>query len=244
MTLFNKKLEDSPWKSRITPKYPYATGETDILGKSETNYANPNAPNDASSEIIQHDGSFETKEISAQKNGLLNRLYHNVRDYIAGGSSQNTDGQIDISGQSNQRTNIKQDNGVSVGGEHYQGVGGKVISGSKDPTFNHNTNGDTFTTSSGNVVSQHDGHSHESFNGDKIQQVSGNKHTIIESGECGLHVQGGNLDYQVDGGKLRLKSGLDLIITSDTTITLKVGASVIVISPNKITINADKVYIN
>jgi hypothetical protein len=77
---------------------------------------------------------------------------------------------------------------------------------------------------------------------------------MISDGDYSMHVQSGNMDTRVEGGKLQLYSGDNMIvntaatalyrsigdmtITSDSKITIKVGSSQIVITDGEITIKS------
>ena len=89
------------------------------------------------------------------------------------------------------------------------------------------------------------------YDGNNITFTTGTKYDNIE-GEYGIRMPKGNMDIQTDSGKTRIKTGdnqlydsdkkidlkaaSDITITSDTTITLVVGQSKIIIKPNKISI--------
>ena len=162
--------------------------------------------------------------------------------YHGDGHSQTIDGFADQKVSGSMRSNSDGGRSSETGGDNYSGGGGHQVSGSGDSQVTHSS-GDVFATTEGSHTTQHDGDVHHSMNGDMVSQITGNKHEII-TGEWGLNNQGGNMDVQVDLGKVRLFAGNDILIESTTTITLKVGSSIINITPSGIVIKASKVDIN
>lgn len=106
------------------------------------------------------------------------------------------------------------------------------VNASKDSQVNAATGGDKFETTSGNIITDHDGHVNYNITGDLVTQVTGHKIDMI-TGEYGVHVSGGNMDIAIDGG--------DYKVESPTKILLVVGSSSITMTPNKITIKSPAV---
>lgn len=256
---FNKKLEDGPWgdDGRKQTEYPWVRGEADVNGGTNFTYANPEKPEDSSSVSFRHDASFVANEYDSEKKGLTNQLNHENRSYVSGGSSVNTDGHDDKKVHATQNEDVVGDGGKAIGGDNYDGVGGKRISGAQEGAFENNAEGTTYKTSKGDVVSEHTGNQHESLEGDKISSVKGNKIDVISDGEYQTHIQGGNMDTRVESGKLQLYSGDnmivntaaeatyksigDMLITSDSKITIKVGSSEIIMTSGEITIKSSAI---
>jgi hypothetical protein len=90
-----------------------------------------------------------------------------------------------------------------------------------------------YQSSKGDIIKEHTGNDHSSYEGDKVTSIKGNHVNMIQEGDYSLHVQAGNYDAQVET-KGRLKFGNDLLIESDTKITLKVGDCAIIIEPDQI----------
>ena len=112
-----------------------------------------------------------------------------------------------------------------------------VIQGQRDDFVTHTTAGKTYKIGTGgDNVSYFACDTHEYSEGDHISSTKGNKYTMVKEGDYGVHVQDKNIDFQADSGKARIKTGSDILIESDTKITLKVGGSSIVITPSNITI--------
>jgi len=241
MTKYNKKLEEAPYEvGRSNPKYPWIRGESDILGATTTIYADPDNYKESFTEKFNHDASFQINETADEdKKGLTNSLNHEVRQYSSGGHSLTTDGHQDnasLEGKGSLRENFAGDRGSSAKGNIYSGAGESNVNGSDAGQYNAD-NGDTYTTTTGNRISEHTGNTATHFEGDLTQSVTGNKISMID-GEIGLHVQGGNMDIQVETGRFRVKSGAKLLIESVTEIEIKVGSSIINITSSGITINS------
>ena len=259
-TKYNKKLEDGPWDERKKPEYPWVRGEADVNGGTNFVYANPEKPEESSRVEFRHDGSFIANEYDDEKKGLTNQLTHEDRSYVSGGSSKNTDGHNDVKVHATGREDVKGDYGRSTGGDQYDGTGGKVIAGAKEGSFTNDADGNTYKTSKGDVVSEHTGSNFSSLEGDQISSVKGNKIDIVSDGEYQTHVQGGNMDTRVESGKLQIYSGDnmnvntaaqaeyrsigDMLITSDSKITIKVGGSEIIITSDNITIKSARIDLN
>ena len=75
--------------------------------------------------------------------------------------------------------------------------------------------------------------------------TAGQQRAIEELGpQFIIPYQDKNLDFQADSGKARIKTGSDILIESDSKITLKVGGSTIVITPSNITIKSARIDFN
>ena len=259
---FNKKLEGATWGEggRKQTEYPWVRGEADVNGGTNFTYANPKKPEDSSSVCFRSDASFVSNEFDSDKKGLTNGLTHEKRSYISGGSSVNTDGHVDKKSHATENKDVVGDDGKATGGNSFDGVGGQRIGGAQQGVFENNAGGTTYKTSKGDVVSEHTGSDYSSLEGDKISSIKGNKVDVISDGEYQTHVQGGNMDTRVESGKLQIYSGDnmivntaaqatyrsigDMLITSDSKITLKVGSSEIIITSSEITIKSSKIDLN
>lgn len=164
-------------------------------------------------------------------------------DYAADGTSSTTDGHADSKVSGTSRTNTDGGTSSETGGNQYSGSGGHSVNGTQGSQINSSTSGDSFNTTEGSIVTDHTGNVNHNITGDFVEQITGNKVEII-NGEYGLNNQGGNVDIKLDSGKYRLKAADDILIDSDTKITLKVGGSTIVITPDNITITSARVDIN
>jgi hypothetical protein len=158
--------------------------------------------------------------------------------YNADGKSTTTDGHQDEKVGATKRSTISGDAHTETAGNKYDGNGGVVVSGSNDSQITHSS-GDVFHTSEGNHITDHTGSVNHNFTGDYVEQTTGNK-IVIVNGENGVNVQTGNMDTQVSDGKYRIKAAKEILVDSDTSITLRVGDSIIVITTNSITATVGK----
>jgi uncharacterized Fe-S cluster protein YjdI len=234
----NKLPKAAPEK--VVCDYPYLYQEQTLCGELFSRYNNPEKPNESYTSQFNADGSYKTRQISDQYKGLITALAHEVRKYIGGGSSEQVDGNKDTNTESTSNENVRGEKSSGVGENNYAGAK-KNIGGTSQGSFINDTNGTTYKTSKGDVVSSHVGSHYESLEGDNVKAITGNKIDIINEGEHQVHVQGGNMDTRVESGKYKIYSGDEMIITSATKITLKVGSSEIIIDNGEITIKSSAV---
>lgn len=245
----NKKLPSPPWSdpdSGIKPKYPYVYGERDNNGGYKFVYRDINDYTVASSEEYLPSGSYETIQYDSSKKEIRSSLNSGeTRTYTAGGSSEQVDGHVDKSVSSTYRTNVKGDRSDSSGRNNINLTAGQVIT-AEGPTIKRNYPGSdtiSFNSSGGDVVQEHTGNYHESYEKDLVSSVSENYILMVKNGDLATHIQSGNYDTQVKG-KTRLFSEDEILIESSTKITIKVGSSTIVVGPSGITINSDRIDLN
>ena len=162
--------------------------------------------------------------------------------YNADGHSSTTDGHQDSKVSGTKRDATEGGHHSETAGNKYEGGGGTKIEATKDSQINH-SDGDGFHVTEGNLITDHTGSVNHNYTGDLVQQVTGHKVDMI-NGEYGVHISSGNYDMQLDDGKARVRASNDILIESDTKITLKVGGSTITITPSNITINSARVDIN
>lgn len=226
--------------------YPFIGGENDLVGASHFKLAHPDYPQASCSEEMKADGSYQTMEVDKSNNAIRNQLDSgHLRHYVNAGSSKNTGGNDAGYTQSNKQNIVARDHGKEVGNNVHDGAGGGRYFGQKGDSFYHNTGGKTYVAtssgSSGGGSADHISHfecdTHSYSNGDHIHAVVGNKHVMISNGEYGIHVQKGNMDTQVDNGKIRISSGSDMLFVSSSKITLQVGDCSIVMDGKTITLS-------
>lgn len=162
--------------------------------------------------------------------------------YNADGTSQTTDGHSDSKTSGTKRDATAGGHHSETAGNKYEGGGGTKIESTKDSQINH-SDGDGFQVTEGNLITDHTGSVNHNYTGDLVEQVTGHKVNMI-NGEYGVHISSGNYDMQLDDGKARLRASNDILIESDTKITLKVGESTITITSSNITIKSARVDIN
>lgn len=236
----NKKVPDA--KASTSPgDYPYIFGSRDTNGAGVVTGVDPNKPNESYRSEINHDGSFETREISAKFDGMVTSHNHHER-HNAGSSSKNNDGNVDTSGQATMNSNVKGDSGSASGGTEYKGSN-KSIGGAADSSTSVSPGGKSYKLYNDDVIEYMSKDKALSVDGNEIIAIGGSSVSMI-SGDYGVHVQGsGGLDLQSES-KAQLNCLSDIIITSLTTITLVVGASSIVLTPSTITIKSPKIDLN
>lgn len=229
----NKKLPDP--KAITTPgDYPYIFGHRDTNGAGVITAVDPNNPNDSYRCEINHDGSFETREISDEYDGMVTSHVHHER-LNAGSTSKNNDGNVDISGQATFNMNIKGDIGTSSGGTEYRAAE-KSIVGTSESSTSVAPGGKTYRLHDDDVIEYMSKDRAISVDGNDVTAVGGSSLTMV-SGGFGIHAQGSGLDLQSETrGQFNCLG--DIQITSLTNITLKVGASMIVMTPASITITS------
>lgn len=226
----NKKLPKHGWdEDEIVPEQGWVTGEQDILGSKNFKYANPDKPEDFSTQKVSATGSYETTQYDKSKKEIVTRLdVGEKRGYVAGGTSEQVDGHSDSNVESTYRQNVTGDRGVSYKTGYETATNSKysAISGSYYTfTLGARSESKNFCGTDGDCVQEHSGNWHEAFEKDQVQAVKGNKITMIEEGDYAIHTQKGNFDLQVSEGKLHLmSSGDSLIANSNVKVLLEVGS--------------------
>jgi|APCry1669189534_1035231.scaffolds.fasta_scaffold03148_5 hypothetical protein len=188
---------------------------------------------------VQPSGSYTGHAADGSR---VEAVYSKTHAYHGDGVSQTVDGEHDQKVSGNMRSNSDGGRSSENAGDSYSGGGGHTVSSGADTSVTH-SEGDIYHMSAGDHVSDHTGDVHQSITGDYVQSVTGNRSEII-NGEWAINSQGGNVDLQIDGGKLRNYCAQDILIESQTKITLKVGGSTITITPDNITIVSSRVDIN
>lgn len=179
---------------------------------------------------IQPTGSYTGHGPDGAEVKVTTGKQHN---YNADGTSSTTDGHSDEKTGATKRSTTAGGEHSETAGNKYNAGGGVVISGSNDSQITH-TSGDSFVPTSGNLTTDHEGNAHHNVVGDNIEQTTGHRVTIV-NGEKGISVIGGNMDTKVAGGKYQVKAAKAITIDSDTSITLQVGQTTVVITSSEIT---------
>ena len=246
----HKLVKDSPLDRIKGEPYPFMSGHQTINGELQLKVQHPEYPKASCEETLKPDGSYSHSEFNEKLKGLTSILNHHSRGYNSGGNSSQVDGHSDSNNESTQRNNTAGDSGKETGGTKYDGSGEQTIIGSGKDYIRRLAKGAqkiTMTDNNspgGDSISNYAGDTHENYEGDHIRSVNGNKYTMVKEGDYGVHVQDKNIDFQADSGKARIKTGSDILIESDTKITLKVGGSTIVITPSNITIKSARIDFN
>lgn len=266
----NKKiLSDSPM-ARLQAQgegpdddglYPNISGWATVNGTHFFSHENPEAPEASCTERLNPDGSYETTETSSEYKGVVSKLEHQSHGYVTRGKSSQVDGHDDSKVESTSRSTVGGDSGSETAGDRYDGAGGKRIQGQKEDVITHTAGGKTYSIGTGgDQVTYFACDNHEYIEGDNIASVKGNKYTMVQEGDYGVHVQDKNIDFKADIGKLQIYSGDnlnvntaakaeyrstgDMLITSDSKITIKVGGSEIIITSDNITIKSARIDLN
>jgi hypothetical protein len=243
----NSKLPIDPWSDgTITPKYGWVYGSADALGGHKFTYRNINEPDKNSSQELTPSGSYKTIHQDADKKEVISKLHPGeTRDYVAGGRSEHTDGHKDMSIESTFREVITGDHNFQGGRNGYLGYAENLISGAKNEFkgIMGASESKSYSTSQGDVVEEHSGNFHISYEQDFISAIKSNMITMVNEGDCALNIQAGNYDAQI-AQKARIYASNDILIESATKITLKVGSSSIVVTPANVTIISTRIDLN
>jgi hypothetical protein len=247
----NKKLPGAPYDDQeedsVKPDYPWLSGEATINGGHRYRYENPDDFEGSFTEEFRPDTGFNITKNSTDENGGVNySLNHHVRNYASRGVSNHGDGHNDFATEASNRSNVRQDSGVSTAGDNFNGVGGLIIEAANKGIVRDAPKGPQVMMTDGDQINEYIGDINSNFEGDLTRTISGNEHTIISSskngkgvGEWGLHLQDGNGDIQADKGKFRIKTvGDNLILDSTVKIIIQVGSSSITLEPGQITVKA------
>jgi hypothetical protein len=227
-----KKLADSPTSRTKDVEPTNMSGTVSKNGHVDISHEDHKDAFTYFREILFPNGSSATHEASSSEGAHTNELHAgHHRQYVGKGKHDHADGNHASSTSQNRHVDTSKDTGGASGGDVYNGAGGKKIEGTGQGTFNNNTGGSTHQASSGDVCHYHDGDFHQHHDGDYVKQVTGNKIDIIGTGEYGVRVNAGNFDISSTVGKGKIKSGQTLTLESTTNIILKVGPTVISITP-------------
>jgi len=234
----NKKVPPSAAQEKEGEWYNYS-GEVDALGRVHIKYADPENPNDSHEWLVNHDGSFETREISEDFEGMITKHDHHERKNTTS-TSENTEGNADRSFQSTLNQNTFGDMCNAATGKHYEGSE-KKIGGSSDSSA-YSPQGKAYSLHPDSVVMD--------IQKDRLVSIEGNDITgikglcmIMAKGDIGLHSQGDNgLDLQSES-KAQVRAAQKINIQSDTEIQLKINGCVIDITTASIKLSIPGAYI-
>lgn len=172
-------------------------------------------------EIWSPMGSFKTRA-SHNKTELSTSFSYETRDYNKGGHSSTNETHVETYVKDTRKITVEGDNSKEIGRNSYEVNAGQKVASSLGGTVENSAAGSseapTYKLSEGDLIQEHSGNYHQSFGKDKIQNVTGNKLTMIKNGDYGCHVQGGSWDTQVSSNG-RLYTSKDLLIESATKIT-------------------------
>jgi hypothetical protein len=238
----NKSAIDA---GEIEPTQGNVHGKITHLGGCELCYEDINNPDKYSKLTNLPTGSFETVDMSGDKKEIRNCLFvGETRNYTGGGQSCQVDGHQDNNTESTHRINVAGDFGTSNKTLYHTSTEGSVIAHNryKKEFVVAASDSKSFMGSFGDQVNEHSGNWHEGFKKDHVQAVSGNKITMVD-GDYAIHAQKGNYDVHI-AQRGRMFSTGPMLIESTTLITLKVGASTIVIGPASIKLTSPRIDLN
>lgn len=235
----------------IKVTYPFCS-VTQTLGGHEVIYNNTK-----DEELVRHahtKGSFKEWGKDGSERKLVANTKHSV---VSQGASESIEGPHDHYAMNSSRQTNMGDHHSEVANNVTTAMGGsyvKIAKGDGHIVFNDGksmiASGDDITHYFGDdddTVNHHAFHS-----GDHTSFTKGNRYEHVE-GEKGTYLPSGNMDIQLDNGKLRIKSSGDqtlstdaklnitadeVTITGQTKVTIKVGSNKIEITSSGITIDA------
>lgn len=191
-------------------------------------------------------GSYETRE-SHNKTEMRTSLSFESREYNIGGHSSTHETHVETYVQDTHKLTVEGDSAKEIGQNDLIAIAGQRIKtvhgGTIENTGAGASEAPTYRMSEGDHIQEHSGHYHEAFEKDYVSSVEQNMITMVKGGDQATHVQSGNWDTHV-AQKSRLYSNLDMLLESSTKITLKVGASTIVIGPASITMVSPRIDLN
>jgi hypothetical protein len=206
-------------------------GSADALGGHHFIYRNIKEPDKGSSQELTPSGSYRTIHQDPDKKEIVTKLYPGeTRDYVAGGRSEHTDGHKDMSIESTLREVIFGDHNVQGGRNGLIGYAENLIKGAKNEfkAIMGASESKSYSTSQGDVVEEHSGNFHISYEKDFVAAVKSNMITMVNEGDYALNIQAGNYDTQILK-KARIYAGEDILIQSGTNITLQAPGGVTIV---------------
>ena len=222
--------------------YPFVGGYGGHWGEYDI-VTHPDENADVSTAAVEkldiHDG-YHVKEKTQDGKSVEHQLNpgHNFK-YTSGGHSHNRDGHSDQAIGGNENRNIGVDRGCATANDGYDGHGGAITSGTGGSgSFENHTGGTKYSTTKGDIVTQHDGNVHTNNKGDTVAAHTGNKYDII-SKDYGINVQGGNFDIRTNGGKTQIYSGSDIIINSNAKLNASSASDMTINSGGKLNQSAN-----
>lgn len=223
----NKKVPDTDYSA----KYPFSQ-VTITPGGHEIIYNNT-----PGKESIRHSHANGTySEISSD--GKKVEVHADKHfGFVSNGHSHTVEGAHDQYIKGGSRVNNGSGTHSETGEDASHGIHGQHVHSAGGSKFHSVTGQHDEAIGGGHFKDVNDGDHHSNVLGDKISFVQGTKYEQV-SGEYGVHIPKGNMDFQINNGKCRLESGSDITIKSGTQITLSVGGSSITITSSDITIKA------
>lgn len=239
----NKKLTDTPGKVTGEKDVRYFTIHHGVDGTGSQHYSPfdlEESKQYSFDEWWSSTGGYKTRE-AHKKTELSTSLEYETRGYNIGGKSFTSESHGQSFYGDTFSVSSVGDMGSDAGGNRHEGTKGFKAERSSSK-ISRRTSTD-FISASEDRNEDYGANLHRSVKKDSVTTVGENDIKIVKGGDSALHVQSGNYDAHVSE-KGRIYTGNDLLIESATKITLKVGASTIVITPSNITVRSARIDLN
>ena len=213
--------------------------KVDYNGEASTKYYDDTDPTNNYGQEIKSNGGVSTTNSGnstdykgegqhQQHAGTCGDSTNAQRENNCGTHSKNTVGDKPGSNSGNK--------GCEVRGNNYCGTGGKkMCAGSNMEGMVLNNRNNNYKSISGNVKQRTKGNESRSVEGDSSHHTGKSRYDTV-GGEYGIHLPSGNMDIQLDSGKLRIDASQEILLTC--------GSSYIMIRPDRIEIVADRIDLN
>lgn len=229
---YNKNLRLPP---RVQPcQYPYHRithfRDGSILSIGEETYNSHHTH-------IHALGTFEEKHPSGGFRSLVVDSHHH---YVTAGKTTTTDDNHHDMVNASTVSQTTQDHYHEQGNDHVTAIGGNHAHLVGGTSHQHRT-GVGYESSADHKVEDHnDGSHYHNVAGDRVSYVGGTKYQAI-GGEYGINVPNGNFDIAVGNNcqintvaNVNIVSGSVMTITATTSMTITVGNTKIVLTPNSL----------
>jgi len=182
-------------------------------------------------------GGLKTIAAHPQQIEIITQLSYDTRNYNINGFSQTGEASGQIFYNDTMSISAGGDVGIDTKGKIIQASARERIdiSGGSVSRVPVGSDNHKFESTAGDKTQVLDGNLHSTYKEDRVVAVGKNDINMVNEGDYAMHVQSGNWDTDI-AKKARFYSGDDILIESETKITLKVGNSRIIIEPNHIQI--------
>lgn len=250
-----QKLGKNPAGEDIFPEYSTLFGERNLFGDYKFTHLNPDKPEEYYVEESNPiTGKYSTRKVSLHEIPgdpvpvkAITQSFEpgHTREFTQGSAAKTTMSHIHETGDANRLGEYTKDSVDQITGYKFTTDVGNIHT-SRLTDINYTVGSSVPTSmdlSSGDKVYNHDGDIHQAFEGDHVTSVRGNDIRMIREGEHALHVQEGNYDVDIKG-LARVFSEDEMLIESLTKITIKVGNSTIILTPDNIELDSPRIDLN
>ena len=219
-------------------------------------YIYNNTPGQESYRLAHPFGSYTEISKDGRKVSLSADKHY---QFTSNGHSQTVEGAHDSLTIGGSRNNNQSGTHAETGASETHGTYEHSIKAGGKTSFNYAKESHEHASEDDHIGHPGPASSYKYHDGNNVHFTTGTKYEHV-GGEHGTRVDQGNMDVQVDKGKIRIKSGndqlydsdqkinltaaSDITITSQTKITLTVGGSTIEITPDTINITAGSGGVN